>query len=340
MSALLTGFILLFVASISQGTMGYGQKRFQPMSWEAYWFLFCILSMIAVPFIWINFVIPDPMSALSSVSLQNILIAAFMGALWGVGAIMWAKALVFLGLSITYGIGMSMSAMIGSLGVLFRGDNIWSKTSTYWIIAGIFVVIIGILIITIAGVKREKIKGQLPDVSSLPRKMLILMFIFAFANGIFSSGLPLGFDRVEAASNAAIAQGAAPYNASLLNWVYVFIGGLAVQAGYAFVQMIRNKTFNSFTTKGAWKAYITASITAILWFAPLALFGMSTAVLGDLGKVIGWPVYCALAVIASNIIAYFTGEWKGAMKPFKLMLLGVMVLIVSLILLGYANALG
>ncbi|MGQ1787221.1 MULTISPECIES: L-rhamnose/proton symporter RhaT [unclassified Saccharicrinis] len=339
MSALLTGFILLFSASISQGTMGYGQKRFQPMSWEAYWFLFCILSMIAVPLIWINIVIPDPVAALQAVATKNMLIAATMGALWGIGALMWAKALVFLGLSITYGIGMSMSAMIGSLGVLFRGENIWVKTSTYWILTGIAVLILGILIITLAGAKREKIKGDLPDVSSLSKGMLVLMFVFAFANGIFSSGLPLGFDRVQVAADTAILQGAEPYNASLLNWVYVFIGGLAIQAGYAFVMMLKNKTFNSFTTPGVWKAYLTASITAVLWFAPLALFGMSTAVLGDLGKVIGWPIYCALAVIASNILAYFTGEWKGAMKPFWQMLLGVFVLIVSLVLFGYADTL-
>ncbi len=66
---------------------------------------------------------------------------------------------------------------------------------------------------------------------------------------------------------------------------------------------------------------------------------MSTSILGDLGTVIGWTVYCALAVTTSNIMAIITGEWKDASKALKLMLAGVGVLIVSWIILGYANSL-
>ncbi len=331
------GFTLLFVASISQGAMGYGQKRFQPMSWEAYWFIFSILSMLVVPIVWISLVIPDPLAALKSVSVNNALVAASMGALWGVGALMWAQSLVHLGLSITYGIGMSMSAVIGSMGILLKTEGVWEKESTSWIIMGILIMLVGIIIITIAGVKREKIRGELPDTKSLTKGMLILMLVFAFANGIFSGGLNLGFDRVKAASEAAIIQGAQPYNASLIKWMFVFMGGFVVQAGYAFTLMIRNKSFNSYRVKGAWKAYLTSLITAILWFAPLALYGMSTAILGDLGTVIGWTVYCALAVSTSNIMAIGTGEWKGAPKALRIMLLGVGILIISWVLLGYAN---
>ncbi len=333
------GFTLLLVASISQGTMGYGQKRFQPMSWEAYWFIFSILSMVVVPLVWISFVIPDPLAALKSVATNDALIAASMGALWGVGALMWAQCLVHLGLSITYGIGMSMSAVIGSLGVLFREENVLQKDSTLWILLGVIIMVAGIFVITVAGVKREKIRGELPDTTSLTKGMLILMLVFAFANGVFSGGLNLGFDRVKVAAETAMAQGALPYNASLIKWIYVFMGGLVVQAGYAFILMVKSKTFNSYKVKGAWKAYITSLITAILWFAPLALYGMSTSILGDLGTVIGWTVYCALAVSTSNIMAIITGEWKGASKALKLMLAGVGVLIVSWVILGYANSL-
>lgn len=337
--ALLIGFSLLILASISQGTMGFGQKRFQPMAWEAYWFIFSILSMVVVPVVWISFVVPDPLAALKTVPLRNALIAASMGALWGIGALMWAKSLVYLGLSITYGIGMSMSAVIGSLGVLFGGDDVWGKPSTNWILAGTLVMLVGIFIITVAGVKREKFKGQSPNIKSLSKGMLIMAFLFAFANGVFSGGLNIGFEKVQQAATVAVEQGAKPYNAQLIKWVYVFMGGLLIQAGYALIMMIRNKTFNSFTAKGSWVAYVRVTITAILWFAPLALYGMSSSILGKLGSVIGWTVYCALAVATSNIMAIITGEWKGAKKELKLMLGGVGVLIISWIILGYANSL-
>lgn len=337
--ALLIGFSLLILASISQGTMGFGQKRFEPMAWEAYWFIFSILSMVVVPIIWISFVVPDPMVALKTVPVKNALIAASMGALWGIGALMWAKSLVYLGLSITYGIGMSMSAVIGSLGVLFGGDDVWGKASTNWILVGTFVMLIGILVITIAGVKREKLKGQSTNIKSLSKGMLIMAFLFAFANGVFSGGLNIGFEKVQQAATTAIEQGAKPYNAQLIKWIYVFMGGLVIQAGYAFIVMMRKKTYKTLVVKGSWVAYIRVSITAILWFAPLALYGMSSSILGDLGSVIGWTIYCALAVTTSNIMGIMTGEWKGAKKEMMLMLGGVGVLIISWIILGYANSL-
>ena len=166
---LLMGFLLLVVASISQGVMGYGQKRFQPMSWEAYWFIFSILSMTIVPYIWISFVVHYPVAALQSVAFKDAIFAASMGALWGVGALMWAKSLVYLGLSITYGIGMSMSAIIGSLGVLFKDDGVWAEPSTKWIILGVFIMVIGVSVITKAGVDREKLKGKMPDVKAMSK---------------------------------------------------------------------------------------------------------------------------------------------------------------------------
>lgn len=337
--ALLIGFSLLILASISQGTMGFGQKKFQPMAWEAYWFIFSILSMVVVPIIWISFVVPDPMAALKTVPLKNALIAASMGALWGIGALMWAKSLVYLGLSITYGIGMSMSAVIGSLGVLFGGDDVWGKTSTNWILIGTLVMLVGIFVITIAGVKREKLKGQSPDIKSLSKGMLIMAFLFAFANGVFSGGLNIGFDKVQQAATVAVEQGAKPYNAQLIKWIYVFMGGLVIQAGYAFIMMVRNKSFKTLAVKGSWVAYVRVTVTAVLWFAPLALYGMSSSILGEHGSVIGWTVYCALAVATSNIMAIVTGEWKGAPKELKLMLGGVGILIVSWVILGYANSL-
>ena len=338
MGMLAAGFLLLFMASISQGVMGYGQKRFQPMSWEAYWFIFSILSMTVVPYVWISFVVPDPIAALQSVASKDAIIAASMGALWGVGALMWAKCLVYLGLSITYGIGMSMSAIIGSLGVLFKGEDVWAQPSTKWIIVGVLIMVVGIAIITRAGVLRERLKGERPDMTAMSKGFMIMIFVFAFANGIFSGGLNLGFDRVDASAQTAIVQGATDYNAQLLKWVYVFWGGLLVQGGYSLILMIKNKTFNSFTVKGAPKAYITALITAVLWFAPLALYGMSTAILGELGAVIGWTLYCALAVSTSNIMGIVTGEWKGAVKQMKVMLGGVGILIISWVIFGYANA--
>jgi len=44
-----------------------------------------------------------------------------------------------------------------------------------------------------------------------------------------------------------------------------------------------------------------------------------------------------LSLIVSNFWAYKAGEWNGAAKPFKTLILGLAVLIIASIILGYAN---
>ena len=45
-----------------------------------------------------------------------------------------------------------------------------------------------------------------------------------------------------------------------------------------------------------------------------------------------------LSLIVSNFWAYRAGEWKGAKKPFNLLLVGLVVLIFASVILGYSNS--
>ncbi|CRL43798.1 hypothetical protein SGGMMB4_00411 [Sodalis glossinidius str. 'morsitans'] len=64
-----------------------------------------------------------------------------------------------------------------------------------------------------------------------------------------------------------------------------------------------------------------------------------TALLGNLGPVIGWIAFLSGALIISNAWALKTGEWRGYERPKKVMLLGSVVLVLSVALVGYANGL-
>jgi L-rhamnose-H+ transport protein len=44
-----------------------------------------------------------------------------------------------------------------------------------------------------------------------------------------------------------------------------------------------------------------------------------------------------LSLIVSNIWAYLNKEWTGARKSFTWLLIGLVVLIIATIILGYAN---
>ena len=101
--------------------------------------------------------------------------------------------------------------------------------------------------------------------------------------------------------------------------------------------LFRNKSWSSFGTAGSGKAYMWALISGLCWFGALGIYGQGSALLGEIGPVIGWPILLGLSLILSNVWAYTAGEWRGAGKPFRLLLLGLLVLIIASVILGYAN---
>ena len=112
-----------------------------------------------------------------------------------------------------------------------------------------------------------------------------------------------------------------------------------MNALYALFLLIRNRSAHTYSAPGAGGAITWAITTGVLWFAALGVYGQGAALMGSIGPVIGWPMLLGLALIISNVWAVRAGEWKGAPRPFRLMLAGVAVLIIACGILGYSNSL-
>jgi hypothetical protein len=78
--------------------------------------------------------------------------------------------------------------------------------------------------------------------------------------------------------------------------------------------------------------WLLAGMMAFAWLASLLLYGVSAAELGELGSVLGWPLFETIIVTTASVLGVLTGEWKSAAgRPLKLQLSGVAVLIASII---------
>ncbi|MFH1741931.1 MAG: L-rhamnose/proton symporter RhaT, partial [bacterium] len=210
--------VLIILAGLFQGTFGLGMKRFAPLAWEAFWALFSIIGMIVIPFLWASLTVPDVWAAMYAVPLGTLLIAVFFGACWGVGAIMFGLAVNYIGMSITYGISMGLAAAMGSLVPLAQIENIGSNPAVPPIIVGVLVMVIGVAVITYAGVLRENVQvAEGKEIAGIQRgKLFRIGLIFAVLNGIFAALLNIGFTTAAPVAEAAVNQGALPRNASLV----------------------------------------------------------------------------------------------------------------------------
>jgi L-rhamnose-H+ transport protein len=341
MNELTLSLLLVAGAGTCHATFGLGQKNFAPFAWEAFWFLFAVVSMLVIPPLWTLAVVPDVGAAIAAVPRERLILSAFFGACWGVGAIFWAKSLMWIGLALTYGICLSIAMALGSLVPMLQIPNITANPAFPFIIFGTVLMLAGVAVITVAGVMRDRLQTrhgvQIRGV--VPGFLFRAGVVLAVFGGVSAALENIGYNHALPAARVAQQQGASPQNASLVPWLIVFVGGFLVQGGYALFIMLRNRSYRTYVAKGATKGYLKLLLTSLFWYAALALYGQGAATMGKLGTSIGWTMFLSLSLIISNCYAYMFGEWSNARDPLKVLMIGNAVLLVSWIILGYANSL-
>ena len=254
---------------------------------------------------------------------------------------MFGVSVPYIGLSLTMGIVMGIAGTLGALIPLLQNPNATSLPQFPYVIAGLGITIIGVVLTAKAGIDRDKMQGT----SSLSGGNIIKGIIIAVVCVALSSLWAVGHTNVnDDVTLIAENYGINGRNASLIAWLIVFIGAYAMNALYSLVLIVKNNSWSNFFVAGSKKAYMWSIIAGLCWFAALGLYGQGAALMNgasenNLGNIVGWPMLLGLSLIVSNIWAYRSGEWKGAKKPFNVLLVGLVVLILASVILGYSNSL-
>ncbi|QJT07570.1 L-rhamnose/proton symporter RhaT [Oceanidesulfovibrio marinus] len=335
---MISGFFVLLVASGFQGSFGLGMKNYRPFSWEAFWVVFSVIGILCFPILWTSLEVPHFATYIWATPSSVLWVAAACGFLWGVSAIWYGKSIDYIGLSLTVGINTGVGCSLGALIPLFILNDLPSTNSMVILLLGMAVMLVGVGVITKAGLLKDK-QGKTDASVTLNEKFMVGL-LFALISGFGTAAINVGYSYAHTASDLAVAAGVNPVSASLIAYVIVFAsGGFLANVIYALYILFKNKSYDDFTKKGAGFAYFKAILTGALWFAALGLYGKSAALLGDLGTVIGWIVFLSLALVISNFWGIKTGEWKGFKKPLRVMNIGNAILLISVIIVGYANSL-
>lgn len=325
-------FALVIFASIFQGSFGLGMKYMSPLKWEAWWIIHVTIAMILFPLIWAVIAIPGLFSIIAEAPDQSIWLGALFGFLWGIGGIMFGKSIPYIGISLTYGIVMGLAASAGSLIPLFQTENATANPAFPYILAGVAVMLVGVAITAKAGIMRDALKNDTTGSGNISKGIMI-----AVASGLLSAFLNVGFANATPVAKTAEEAGALTRNSSLAAWVVVLFGAFAMNALYAIFLLVKNKSWDSFSASHSKKAVLWSVVAGLFWFAALGIYGQGSALMGEMGPVVGWPILLGLSLIISNIWGYLSGEWKNTKKPFQLLLVGLAVLILASVILGYSN---
>ena len=327
-------FALVLVASVFQGSFGLGMKFMAPLEWEAWWLIHATVAMVLMPIGWALLVVPDLFQIISEAPTTAIWLGILFGFLWGIGGILFGKSIPYIGISLTYGIVMGTTSVVGSLIPYFQLEDAFDLPAFPYVIVGVLVMTIGVAITAYAGVRRDKIYSK----EKKRGVNLKLGLTIAFISGILSAFLNVGFVNAQPVAQTAENFGTIARNSSLAAWVVVLIGAYIMNAGYALFLLFKNNTWNSFSVPNSGKAYMWAIVAGLLWFGALGIYGQGATLMGQMGPVIGWPILLGVSLIVSNFWAYLNKEWENAQRPFALLMLGLLILILATIILGFSNS--
>ncbi|BCN30037.1 L-rhamnose/proton symporter RhaT [Anaeromicropila herbilytica] len=331
------GFIVLILAGIFQGSFGLGMKNYKPFSWEAFWGLFSLVGAFIIPQAIMRVEVPNYMEYILDTPAKTVVLAMICGFIWGISALLFGKAIDSIGMSLTYGLNMGISASLGSFLSLFILGDLPKTKVLVTLIIGYIVMLLGVFVITKAGLLKDKESKANKDNESNP--LFVRGIMLAMFAGLGSAAMNIGFTFANKSVDLAIQDGVKPINASLISWIIVLAGGVIPQVVYPIYLMIKNRTYKNYVQKGCHVAYGKLLVTSILWFLALDVYAKASILLGDLGPVVGWVAFNALSLIISNGWGLLTGEWKGFIIPKKLLLYGNLILVVSFIIVGLANSL-
>lgn len=325
-------FLIVILASFFQGSFGLGMKYMEPLKWEAWWLIHATVAMIIFPVSWALISVPDLFTVIGNAPMNAIYMGAFFGFLWGIGGIMFGVSVPYIGLSLTMGIVMGLAASAGSLIPFFQMDNAGSSAAFPYVLGGVALMLIGVAITAKAGISRDKALNEGNASPNFTKGIMI-----AVACGLLSAFLNVGFSNATPVAEEAVKAGAITRNSSLAAWVVVLLGAYLMNAGYAIFLLFKNNSWSSFSVANSSKAYRWSIIAGLCWFAALGIYGQGSALMGAMGPVIGWPILLGLSLIISNIWAYRAGEWSGSKSSFNLLLMGLFVLVMASVVLGYSN---
>lgn len=354
--AVLTGFGFILIAAVAGGAFGLQYRVMRRYTVQNTSLLSLFFATIVVPLIAVHFLLPGWTDAIRQVGWsRNLLVFAF-GFGWGLGAITYAYGFNILGMALAAAIIKGITIAIGSGGpLLVRWEKV-DAAPKFVTIAGLSILIVGTVFAGIAGVLRERELSKKPvgetdrperRFTTVPKptgSLFVLGLVMVLFSGALSACANLGYDSAQPLEDA---MGGELYGkATLIRWMPMYWGGITALFVFMGGGMIRNGAWRNYFAQGSLRDFLIASSMGVVHFLAQIPYGIGAYYLdkagpAKLGTTVGWGVNIGMALIVAASIGFATGEWTGiSRRAVNTLLAGIIILIMAISVLAYANSLG
>lgn len=350
----LLGVFFHWLGGLSSASFYVPYKRIRLWSWEIFWLTGGLFSWLIAP--WLGALIgsKDLFGVLASISPHTLLVCYACGAGWGLGGLTFGLTMRYLGLSLGMAVALGLTTVIGTLGPpIFQGTlgDLAAKPGSVYTFAGIAVVMIGIVIVALAGNAKEKqlanVSGDahIPDRGEFDLRKGILIALFS---GVMSSFFAFGLAAGDPIREASAAAGTGPLWVGLPVLCVVLLGGLTTNALWCGYLIVKNKSAGEWAGKTAAASdiktpllpnYLLAALGGTLWYFQFFFYTMGESQMGKYGFS-SWTLHMASIILFSTLWGFALKEWQGTpVKTRVLVWTGILTLVAATVIIGIGNML-
>lgn len=331
------GYII--VAGIMNGAYALPLKYTKRWDWENTWLAFTVFGVCVMPVLLGIITVPHLWSIYGQVSPGLIFRIMFFGIAWGVSLVLFGLAVKMIGVAITFAVSLTTSASAGSLIplLLAHPEKVFTSEGLM-IFLGLALTLVGVGLCANAGKQREKDEATK---TGLTKTGFLHGFIFALLSGVCGSMLNYAVAFGSPLIDAARSNGAHPAMVTNAVWVVALLAGAIPGIIYCVYLLKKNGTANKFAQSGTASYWFMAFLMGVLWFGSVVLYGVAVLRIGEMGAILGWPLFMTAIVIMSTAFGVITGEWNDASTRARVTMgAGIFFLVLTIVVLTVAKRAG
>lgn len=338
---MITGVLFAILAGLLLGLYALPEKFTKDFEFENTWSMFFAINTFVVPNIAAFLLIDGFADILGEIPSGALITMIVCSILWGIGAMMWGKAINYIGLSLGFSIFIGTIILVGSL-LPFIQVGLPKPNVLTTILAGLAVVLVGVMANGRAGIIRQKDEDGAAAEGEKKGGSMITGILIAIVGGLLATGFSYAYAAGgEIIDTASQARGNAPWKSAIAVMYVIYMAGGVAIAAYFAQQLTAKKLWGKFKTPNLGKNIMLTTIMGVFNFAASVVFAYAGFKLGkELGGSVGYAIFNTSCVVTAIISGLITKEWaKASGKAKGSLYLGLACMVIGIVIIAYSNTL-
>ncbi|MGL4858300.1 MAG: L-rhamnose/proton symporter RhaT [Enterobacteriaceae bacterium] len=341
-NAIVVGIFWHLVGAASAACFYAPFKKVRQWSWETMWSIGGLISWLILPWSISYILLPDFWAYYGSFTSATLLPVFLFGAMWGIGNINYGLTMRYLGMSMGIGIAIGITLIIGTLMTpLLQGrfTQLFGTTGGQMTLLGVVVALIGVAVVSYAGLLKERAMGIRAEEFNLKKGLLLAVMC-----GIFSAGMSFAMDAAKPMHAAAATLGIDPLYVALPSYVIIMGGGAIINLSYCFIRLALVKNLSVRADFSVVKSLLIVNILlsmlgGLMWYLQFFFYAWGHANIPTEYGYMSWMLHMSFYVLCGGIVGLVLKEWKNSTgKPVTVLCIGCLIIILAANIVGMGMA--